>query len=175
MVSSKSWKLYNIIIVFVLIVATQMWCLARLLPLIIGSNIPQNEPHWENFLLMLTITDYLFAPAASKDIAAYLKSLIQEHHEAFCTLYPAVPIIPKQHYVIHLPEWLLRCSLWYSMECLIVRCSYIHCNIRFLYVNIITLGLVLLASIGVCALRRSITILSRFATRLSALKILQRV
>ena len=88
--------------------ATQLWCLAGMLPFLIGSYVMQHEPYWDNFLLMLTITDYVFAPVITEDIIPYLKSLIQEHHEAFCILYPSDPVIPKHHYVIHLPEWLLR-------------------------------------------------------------------
>ncbi len=88
--------------------ATQLWCLARSLPLILGEYVAENDPNWDNFLLMLTITDYVFAPVSSQDIIGYLKILIQEHHEAFSTLYPDAPIIPKQHYVIHLPDFMLQ-------------------------------------------------------------------
>lgn len=91
-----------------LYVAAQLWCLARMLPLLLGDYVTENEPHWDNFLLMLTITDYVFAPVISEDIIGYLKILIQEHHEAFCILYPSMPIIPKQHYVVHLPEFILK-------------------------------------------------------------------
>lgn len=93
-----------------------MWCLARMLPLLIGQYIPEEDSHWENFLLMLTIVDYLFAPVTSQDIISYLKSLIQEHHEAFLVLYPNAPIIPKLHYIIHLPEWMSRC-----IQCILIN------------------------------------------------------
>lgn len=88
--------------------ASQMWCLARLLPLMIGDIASEDEPHWDNFLLMLSIVDYLFAPVTSGDIASYVKLLINEHHQAFCNLYPNAPIIPKLHYMIHLPEWMTQ-------------------------------------------------------------------
>ena len=38
------------------IIASQMWCLARLLPLMIGEYVPVSEPHWENYTLMFQIT-----------------------------------------------------------------------------------------------------------------------
>ncbi len=56
-----------------LIIATQMWCLARLLPMFIGMKIKKGDEHWENFLRML---DYCFAPTIRKDWAAYLRMLI---------------------------------------------------------------------------------------------------
>ena len=85
-----------------------MWCLGRLLPLMVGELVPQSDPHWENFTLMLQITDYIFAPVTSPDIASYIKTLIKEHHECFKELYPSASIIPKMHYMIHLPEWMVR-------------------------------------------------------------------
>lgn len=85
-----------------------MWCLARNLPLMIGSKIPESNPYWENFLLLLTIIDYVFAPAISADIVDYLRQLIYEHHKAFRELYPDCSFTPKLHYVIHIPEWIKK-------------------------------------------------------------------
>ena len=90
-----------------------MWCLARLLPLMIGELVPQNDPYWQNFVLLLTITDYIFAPVTSDDIASYVKVLLKEHHKCFCEFYPSAPVIPKMHYMLHLPEWMKR-----YVECL---------------------------------------------------------
>ena len=87
-----------------------MWCLARLLPLMVGELVQVQDPKWENFILMLTITTYLFAPVTSVEIVPYLKALINEHHESFCQLYFDSLVIPKMHYVIHLPDWMLRYS-----------------------------------------------------------------
>ena len=74
----------------------------------IGENIPIGDQHWDCYLLMMTIVDYVFAPVTSKDITAYLKELIQEHHETFREVYPLSPIIPKMHYMVHIPEWMER-------------------------------------------------------------------
>ena len=41
--------------------ATQMWCLARMLPLMIGKDVPEFDEHWSNYLLLLEILDYVFA------------------------------------------------------------------------------------------------------------------
>ena len=90
--------------------ASQMWCFARLLPLMIGEKVPVNHPHWENFLLFLKITDYVFSPVTSADIVDYLSLLIHNHHTAFRELYPESSFIPKLHYVIHIPEWMRRYS-----------------------------------------------------------------
>ena len=57
-----------------------MWCLGRLLPLMIGHRVPEDDEHWRNFLLLLRILDYMFASVVSKDCVAYLKELISDHH-----------------------------------------------------------------------------------------------
>lgn len=95
-------------IILYFLLASQMWCLARLLPLIIGDAIPECEEHWDNFLLLLKIAEYVFSPVSSHEIAAYLTTLIEDYLTTFTELYPNCPIIPKQHYMLHIPEWIVR-------------------------------------------------------------------
>lgn len=85
-----------------------MWCLCRLLPLMIGAMISQTDSRWQNFLLLLEIIDYLFAPVLSRDHVGYLQILIEEHHQAFTELYPFCNITPKLHYMVHYPDWISR-------------------------------------------------------------------
>ena len=74
----------------------------------LGESVPEEDPHWECFFQMLTIVDYIFAPVTSGEIATYLKELIQDHHELFTEVYPTSPVIPKMHYMIHIPDWMER-------------------------------------------------------------------
>ena len=68
-----------------------MWCLARLLPLIIGSMIQVDDDYWSNFLLLLEMIDYIFALTLSSEAVAQLKILINDHHQSFKMLYPNCP------------------------------------------------------------------------------------
>ena len=88
--------------------ASQMWCLLRLLPLIMGDLVPEGDPYWENYLTLLKIINYVFAPVTSLDIAGHLRQLIEEHHETFVELYPHKPLPPKFHYLIHMPSWIAQ-------------------------------------------------------------------
>ena len=99
---------YNMLTPPQLYTAAQMWCLGPLLPVMIGDMIPVDDEHWQNFLDMMTIVDYVFAPAVTPDIAAFLHDKIRDHHDRFCRLYPGSSFIPKLHYMLHIPEWILK-------------------------------------------------------------------
>lgn len=86
--------------------ASQMWCLGRLLPVMLGERVPEENENWECFLLLLTIIDYIFAPNISKDTLPYIQELIKDHHEMFKELYSSCNVIPKMHYMIHIPKWI---------------------------------------------------------------------
>ena len=83
------------------------WCLARLLPIMIGEKVPEGDEHWQNYVDLLTIMDYVFAPVVSPNTVAILHDMIQIHREQFHRLYPGLSII-KLHYMIHIPEWILK-------------------------------------------------------------------
>ncbi len=70
-------------VIFFFNLASQMWCLGRLLPLLIGIDVPAEDQHWECFLLLMTIVDYVFAPVTSMDVLDYVKELIETHHLLF--------------------------------------------------------------------------------------------
>ena len=82
-----------------LLVATQTWHLACIL-----HYIPDDDKWWENFLRMMNIVDQLFSPKISKDDAAYIKWLNSDHHQEFCQLYPTMSVIPKMHFMLHMPH-----------------------------------------------------------------------
>ena len=86
--------------------AAEMWCLARLLPLMIGEHVPEDDCRWRLYIMFLTIMDYTFSPNTDKDNIEYVRYLIGNHHIRFCELYPHCSIIPKQHYMIHFPDWM---------------------------------------------------------------------
>ena len=87
-------------------IASQMWCLGRLLPVMLGESVPVEDENWECFILLMTIVDYIFAPVISKESLPYVQQIIQEHHEKFKEVYPSCNLIPKMHYMIHIPKWI---------------------------------------------------------------------
>ncbi|XP_030855542.1 uncharacterized protein LOC115929735 isoform X1 [Strongylocentrotus purpuratus] len=83
--------------------ASQMWCLLRVLPLLIGSFIPRGNLHWSLILLLRTIVDVVFSDSVTEGLIIYLKHLIHEHHTLFRQVFPNVNLLPKHHFMVHYP------------------------------------------------------------------------
>ena len=72
----------------------------------VGEHIRESDRHWENFLTLLHIMDYLLAPKITHEVS-HLKFLIEEHHSMF-KLYTDASVIPKMHYLIHTPRLIIK-------------------------------------------------------------------
>ena len=88
--------------------AAQMWLLGRVLPLLIGDCVPEDGDRWLLYLKLLEIVDILFSPTTTADHASYLRALIHDHHEEFQQLYPDRSIIPKMHFMVHMPHLIVQ-------------------------------------------------------------------
>lgn len=88
---------------FCVFLASQTWVLGRLLPVMIGHLVPLEDPYWEHFLQLLDMMELMFAPLVRHDTPAYLQVLVEENLTEFTKLYPNHPVIPKMHYLIHVP------------------------------------------------------------------------
>ncbi len=80
--------------------ASQSLLLIRILPLLIGEMVPEDDEKWHCFLLLRKIVDILACPVASTDLCGSLKVHIFEHHSEFVTLYSESAMIPKFHYLV---------------------------------------------------------------------------
>ena len=86
--------------------ASQTWTLGRLLPLMVGEMVPEDDDNQQHYLTTLQISNYLLAPEIHPDEVAYLNVILPAHHETFVQLYPNASVIPKMHYLLHVP-WLM--------------------------------------------------------------------
>ena len=57
-----------------------MWLLSRVLPLLVGDRVPEDDERWQNFLVSMEIVDRLFCPKLTEDDVTYIKCIINEHH-----------------------------------------------------------------------------------------------
>ncbi len=97
--------------VFLYCTASETSKFARLLPLLIGDLIPEDNEHWSLYLILLQITEIVMAPQTTVSLAAHVRELIAEHHSLFKTLYPDRPLTPKCHYMVHIPKWITRLAM----------------------------------------------------------------
>ena len=81
-----------------------MWLLGHILPAMVGCRVPEDDGKWENVMLLLRITSYLFSSKLTSDESDYLGILIEEHHTTFRNLYPKQSVTPKFHYMVHMPR-----------------------------------------------------------------------
>ena len=83
--------------------ASQIWCLLRVLPLLVASLIPEGNLHWSLILMLRKIVDVAFSDSITEGLILYLKHLIQEHHALFRHLFPHTRLLPKHHFMVHYP------------------------------------------------------------------------
>ena len=97
--------------IHVMYLASQMWCLGRYLPILIGDKVSPDDERWQNYLLLMEIVDRVLAPRSTMSVVADLRHLIHHHHLEFKRLYPEKSITPKMHFLVHYPEMIERyCS-----------------------------------------------------------------
>ena len=90
------------------LLASQMWLLGRLLPVMLGAYIPEDDKRWQNYLLLLKIVDILFARRITEDVPGVLNEYVCEHHSNFVQLYPHESVIPKIHFLIHAARIMMK-------------------------------------------------------------------
>ena len=83
------------------------WCLLRLIPLIVGKLIPEDEPFWQLILDLKDIVDLVVCPVHNNESIAYLETKISEHRNRYCTLFPERKLLLKHHYLEQYPALIL--------------------------------------------------------------------
>ena len=83
--------------------AAQSRLFLRLLPFILSSLIDEDDHYYELLKELIAIVQIIFSPVVSLDTVNLLKVLIAKHLSQFKDKFPDVNIIPKQHYMIHIP------------------------------------------------------------------------
>ena len=88
--------------------ASQTWALGRLLPLMIGTSVPLTDPCWRHYTSLLEIMRYVLAPDILPEEVAWLNILIVDFLTVFVQLYPEASVLPKMHYMVHIPRLILK-------------------------------------------------------------------
>lgn len=84
------------------------WTLLRLLPLMIGSLVPENDPSWEILMDLKEIVELVVSSTLSDATLSFLQSKLNDHRELLRVTVPDQRLRPKHHYVEHYPH-LIQC------------------------------------------------------------------
>lgn len=88
--------------------AASMKNLILLLPFMVGPMVPEEDPHWVNFIRFQQIVVLCLSPVASERTYNSLTELIATYLRYFIELYPDNSFTPKMHYLLHFPKQLLQ-------------------------------------------------------------------
>ena len=83
--------------------ASQMWLLGRLLPLMVGEHVPTDDTHWICYLNLLRILCITTAVEITPDATLVLQQLIEDYLYQFNSLYP-LSMTYKMHFFLHFPK-----------------------------------------------------------------------
>jgi len=96
--------------------ASENWTLLRLLPVLVGSKVPRDDPTWDFLMDLKDIWELCFAPVISHTGIDYLAAKITEHRRSFKCLFPDKKFRPKHHFVAHYPDLIKQfgtlCNMW---------------------------------------------------------------
>ncbi len=84
------------------------WTLLRLIPLMIGELIPENDVTWGVILKLKDIVELLATPSFTDQTLCYLEENISVHRQLLQDAFPDCKLRPKHHFVEHYP-YLIRC------------------------------------------------------------------
>ena len=88
--------------------AAQARLFLRLVPFYILNHVDAEDEHFLFLMELSSIVNLLYAPIIKTESIQVLRQLICEHLHKFTTLFEDVNIIPKQHYLIHLPTMITQ-------------------------------------------------------------------
>ena len=80
------------------------WSLLRLLPLMIGHNIPEGDQAWEILMILKDIVEMVVSSHFTDELIHFLECKISEHRELLQQTFPTYKLRPKHHFIEHYPQ-----------------------------------------------------------------------
>lgn len=78
--------------------------LLKLLPLLIGSRVPEGDKIWEVLMELRDIVELAMSHTFTDDIIAYMAWKISGHRQLLQEVFPNFRLRPKHHYIEHYPH-----------------------------------------------------------------------
>ena len=80
----------------------------RLFPFIVGPMVDLENQYYKFILELIELVNLIFAPVITTLGIEDLKAKIDFHLTQFKVLFPEMNLLPKHHYLIHIPRSILR-------------------------------------------------------------------
>ncbi len=100
------------------------WTLLRLLPLMVGHLVPENNTTWRILLELKDIVELLASSVFTTESLCYLEYKISVHRQFLQDDFPDFKLRPKHHFIEHFP-FLIRC-FGLSLDCWTIRFEAKH-------------------------------------------------
>src|SRR4029434_3777599 len=84
------------------------WALLRLLPLMVGGCVAENDPSWEILMDLKEIVQIVVSDKFTEETLCYLSFKLKDHHLLLRDTFPNFSLKPKHHFILHYPH-LIRC------------------------------------------------------------------
>ncbi len=82
--------------------------LLRLLPLMVGSKVPEGDETWAISMDLREIVQLMLSPSFTEESIQYMQAKISDHRQGLQAAFPDFKLRPKHHYVEHYLE-LTKC------------------------------------------------------------------
>lgn len=106
--------------------AAQSRLFLRLLPFFLTHFISVDNEYFQFLMVLSQIVQIIYAPVIKRDSIQNLKELISEHLSHFKAIFPENSIIPKQHYLIHIPTMITLNGPLIRSSCFAFESAHIY-------------------------------------------------
>ena len=84
------------------------WALLRLLPLMVGGCVAENDFSWQILMDLKEIVQIVVSDKFIEETLCYLSFKLKDHHLLLRDTFPNFSLKPKHHFILHYPH-LIRC------------------------------------------------------------------
>ena len=74
----------------------------------IGCDVPEDDAYWIHYTSLMQIAGYILAPVILPEEVAWVNVKIVDFLTEFVELYPEASVIPKMHYMVHVPRLMMK-------------------------------------------------------------------
>ena len=84
--------------------ACEMWNLIKLLPLILGPHVPEDNSYWDLFINFVQLVEKLCSLSFTSTELILMEEHIQLFFSKYVQFFDDVKLKPKAHFVFHYPH-----------------------------------------------------------------------